>query len=72
MNFGIFKFLFFSVRKPNGVECASGQLQLLTGNIFQVIYGSRRHIQDKLLTSDGYVYNLRFPGYRWKFTEGGD
>ena len=40
-------------------------------DIFGLIYGSYKHITGKLLTEDGVVFNLHFPGYRWKFLEGG-
>ena len=40
-------------------------------NIFGIIYGSYKHIIKDLLTENGVVYNLLYPGYKWKFLEGG-
>ena len=44
---------------------------MLTENIFGVIYRSYKYITRNLLTDDGVVFNLRYPGYRWKFLKGG-
>ena len=47
------------------------QVQMLTRNIFTVIYGCPEHIIRNLL-DDGYVFSLQFPNYKWKFNSGGN
>ena len=67
----MFCFVPVSVRKPNKVDSIEDQVKMVTENIFSVIHGSYKFITRRLLTHEGVVFNLHYPGYRWKFLEGG-
>ena len=67
----MFHIVFFLVRKPSKAKTITEQVEMMTENIFGLIYGSYKYILKALLKPDGVVYNLRFPGYKWKFLSGG-
>ena len=48
------------------------QVQLLTRNIFEMIFNREKHIITSLKSEGGYIYPLMYPGHKWKFTEGGE
>ena len=64
--------MFLSVRKPHKIDNAVNQMELLTDGIFKKIYSAYKLIHKQLLTLDGTVHNLEFPGHKWSFRKGGN
>ena len=58
------------MRKPRNAKTIRDQTKLVTKNAFEIIYNSRTHIKDYLL-SGGYIYNLQYPDHKWKFNNAG-
>ena len=59
------------VRKLAKANSTKEQVSMLVDDIFPVIYGSYKYIQKSLLSLDGVVFNLCYPGYKWHFLKGG-
>ena len=60
-----------AVRKSPKVNLTKEQVDMLVDDIFGVIYGSYKYIQKSLMSLDGVVFNLRYPGHKWYFLKGG-
>ena len=48
------------------------QTSMVTEGIFNIIYGSERHMKQILLRANGVVRPLRYPGHSWKYVSGGE
>ena len=44
---------------------------MVTENLFETIYKSHKYIKKMLVGDEGFVFNLKFPGHKWKFLSGG-
>ena len=63
--------LFLLVRKSAKAKNMETQLQMLTKDIFNIVYGSEKHMKKQLL-DDGFVFSLQNPGHKWRFLTGGN
>ena len=64
-------FLVLTVRKPRMAKSIEDQTAFVTKNAFQIIYNSRDNIK-KYLLDGGFVYNMKFPDFKWRFLSGGE
>ena len=62
---------FLTVRKPKKADTVEQQVAMLTEEIFDIIYGAEKHIKKDLLTLDGLIYSLKYPGHKWRYLSGG-
>ena len=44
---------------------------MVTEDVFKTIIGSEKHKKRNLLTQEGVIHPLRYPGFSWKFIGGG-
>ena len=63
-------FNIFSVRKPRNARTIKQQVEMVSKNIFSIIYGSTDYIK-KYLLEGGFVLNLNYNNHKWKFVNGG-
>ena len=61
----------FSVRKSAKAKNIETQLEMLTKDNFNIVYGSEKHMKKQLL-DDGFVFSLQYPGHKWRFLAGGN
>ena len=59
-----------TVRKPRNAKNIKEQVDMVTRDIFGTIYRSQEFII-KHLMNGGFVFNLEFGDYKWRFLSGG-
>ena len=69
-NFNLKTWNFFYSSEETQVDAVEDQVIMLTGDIFKIIRDARKHITSQLVSSKGYVFNLEYPGYKWKYLSG--